>query len=297
LSIGEVAQATGFTPDTLRVWERRYGEPVPVRLPSGHRRFTREQVLWLRRVAEALARGHRPSRVVPLKEAELTLLLEAAETPDPHPDQTQLLVGCVREYQDAELRAHFETTLARQVPLVLMQETIGPLLVEVGRQWADGRLDVRHEHFVAELLSEWICSKRLQREARNLGPIAVVATLPGERHALGAAMAAWVCAERGLRTRLLGTEVPIDQLVAATRETKASFVLISVSLSTGGLDTDRMLAQLRRDLPSEIGLVIGGAGARSVRRGPRGVDCVDGVRSLDNWLLQRVRYASSSELL
>ncbi|MDJ0522022.1 MAG: MerR family transcriptional regulator, partial [Planctomycetota bacterium] len=49
-SIGEVAEATGLTPETLRIWERRYGRPVAVRLPSGHRRYTDEQIVWLRRV-------------------------------------------------------------------------------------------------------------------------------------------------------------------------------------------------------------------------------------------------------
>ena len=42
---------TGIGRDTLRVWERRYGRPEPIRLPSGHRRYTAEQIRWLRRVA------------------------------------------------------------------------------------------------------------------------------------------------------------------------------------------------------------------------------------------------------
>ena len=43
LSIGELSRATGLSIDTLRVWERRYGRPVPVRLPSGHRRISRSE--------------------------------------------------------------------------------------------------------------------------------------------------------------------------------------------------------------------------------------------------------------
>ena len=58
-SIGEIAERTGITVDTVRVWERRYGRPVPVRLPSGHRRYTEDHLVWLRRVAEALALGRR----------------------------------------------------------------------------------------------------------------------------------------------------------------------------------------------------------------------------------------------
>ena len=85
-SIGDVAEASGVSPDTLRMWERRYGRPVPVRLPSGHRRYTGEQLTWLRRVAEALAHGHRPRTVVCASDDELESLLEStteAETTPP----------------------------------------------------------------------------------------------------------------------------------------------------------------------------------------------------------------------
>jgi MerR family transcriptional regulator, light-induced transcriptional regulator len=39
LSIGEVAERTGLTPATLRMWEVRHGFPSPQRLESGHRRY------------------------------------------------------------------------------------------------------------------------------------------------------------------------------------------------------------------------------------------------------------------
>ncbi len=40
LTIREVARRTGVSPATLRIWESRYGFPVPQRLPSGHRRYS-----------------------------------------------------------------------------------------------------------------------------------------------------------------------------------------------------------------------------------------------------------------
>jgi hypothetical protein len=60
LSIGEVAEATGLTPDVLRIWERRYGVPRPLRLPSGHRRYPTSELVRLRTLAEACAAGQRP---------------------------------------------------------------------------------------------------------------------------------------------------------------------------------------------------------------------------------------------
>jgi DICT domain-containing protein len=57
LSIGDVVEATGLGEATLRAWERRYGFPVPSREPSGHRRYTAEDVERLVRVVEERDRG------------------------------------------------------------------------------------------------------------------------------------------------------------------------------------------------------------------------------------------------
>ncbi len=44
LSIGDLAERTGLSPATLRMWESRHGFPVPHRLESGHRRYGEEDV-------------------------------------------------------------------------------------------------------------------------------------------------------------------------------------------------------------------------------------------------------------
>ncbi len=44
LTIGDLAERTGLSPATLRMWETRHGFPVPHRLESGHRRYTEEDL-------------------------------------------------------------------------------------------------------------------------------------------------------------------------------------------------------------------------------------------------------------
>jgi DICT domain-containing protein len=50
LSISAVASATGMTIAGLRSWEQRFGFPTPVRLPSGHRRYSARDVEQVRQV-------------------------------------------------------------------------------------------------------------------------------------------------------------------------------------------------------------------------------------------------------
>jgi MerR family transcriptional regulator, light-induced transcriptional regulator len=51
LTIREVARQTGVPEGTLRMWETRYGFPVPERLPSGHRRYSGDDVQRVRQVS------------------------------------------------------------------------------------------------------------------------------------------------------------------------------------------------------------------------------------------------------
>ncbi len=59
LSIGDLADQTGVSPATLRMWEQRHGFPVPQRLESGHRRYLDRDVDAVRRVLESRDAGTR----------------------------------------------------------------------------------------------------------------------------------------------------------------------------------------------------------------------------------------------
>ena len=57
LTIRDVARRTGVPAGTLRMWEARYGFPVPQRLSSGHRRYSDEDCEAIARVLADRERG------------------------------------------------------------------------------------------------------------------------------------------------------------------------------------------------------------------------------------------------
>ena len=69
--ISLVERDTGITKDTLRIWERRYGFPLPERNEKGERLYPDEQVARLVTIRKLLDHGMRPGKVVPLGETEL----------------------------------------------------------------------------------------------------------------------------------------------------------------------------------------------------------------------------------
>lgn len=58
-TIGELASSTGLTPEQVRTWEQRFGFPEPVRLQSGHRRYTQADLDAVTLVVQQRAQGMR----------------------------------------------------------------------------------------------------------------------------------------------------------------------------------------------------------------------------------------------
>jgi MerR family transcriptional regulator, light-induced transcriptional regulator len=285
LSIGALAEVTGIACDTIRVWERRFGRPVPVRLPSGHRRYTQEHVRWLRRIAEALARGHRLGAVIHSSDTELDRLLErqAGRVTD---WELRQLVDMARDFRGAELEHALRTAWASMPPLEFLERRIGPLLSGVGEAWADGTVHVRHEHFLSEIVEDVLRSLRVGVTVPAGAPVVVLATLDGEDHSLGLQLAALVAVLHGTQPVILGRGSPLPEIEATVRESGASGLAVGVSLANAGIATDRLLAELRRLVPSRIRILVGGTGARGVRRGPRGIDYLGetGFAGFERWL-------------
>ena len=73
IPIGEVSRRTGIPVSTLRMWEVRYGFPVPRRRRSGHRRYTDRDCILLREVQRQREAG------APLKSAIAQATQRAAQ--------------------------------------------------------------------------------------------------------------------------------------------------------------------------------------------------------------------------
>ena len=287
LSIGALSRATGIAIETLRTWESRYGFPRPERKPSGHRLYPISSVPRLRRIGQALALGHRAGQVVGASEEAVGQLLAAvpsAAAPSAPtaqaPADLRDRLRHVERFEADRLRETLVADWARLGPVEFMETCVAPLVREVGEAWARGVLEVRHEHFLTELVSELLSSLRLPFDERARGPLVVYATLPGERHGLGLQMTALVLAADGCRTLYLGTDVPVRQLALLARDLQARAVAISVSRASRGRLSASPLRRLRDGLPRRVRLVVGGEGAPASRDG---IEVVTSLRALDAW--------------
>jgi methanogenic corrinoid protein MtbC1 len=271
---------------TLSTWARRYGFPNAEDRPGKQRLFPVAHVERLRLAQRALAQGHRAAQVLSLSPAALRNLLalgpgEAAPRPAPLPagDIQAALLEAVATLDGGRLRRLLLDEWARLTPLEFLVHRITPLLVAVGAKWQRHELGVHHEHFLSARLSDLLGELRQPLERDNNGCSIVLTTLPGERHTLGLSMAALVLAHAGLRTLFLGGECPPDEIARAVRTRHAHAAGISVSATSGGKRSEALLRELRRLLPRNVRLLVGGLGAAA----PHGAERIETLAELAQW--------------
>jgi DNA-binding transcriptional MerR regulator/methylmalonyl-CoA mutase cobalamin-binding subunit len=273
LSISAVERDTGLTKDTLRVWERRYQFPLPVRDEHGERAYTPEQIEKLRALKRLIDRGHRPSKIIGHSIAELMRLIErapaapeAAANPAIEP-----LIELVRTHRVAELRRSLGQGLMRQGFAGFLVETVGPLTRAIGDAWMRGSLEVFEEHLYTETMQSVLRGAIAALPQTGRRPRVLLTTFPNELHGLGLLMAEGMLALEGASCLTLGTHTPIYDIAAAATSERADVIALSFSLSYPVNLAAEGLEELRSKVSREVEIWAGGANPGIVRRPVPGV--------------------------
>lgn len=274
-AIGTVERDTGIGRDRLRIWERRYGFPTPKRNAKGERVYSAGQIRRLQVIRRLLDQGLRPGKVVPLSEEALGALAtrtpEISSNPDDmNPDHVQL-IALTTAGDVAGLNAALEQVLARDGLRTFVLDTFASLTSAVGELWAGGRLEVFEEHLITRHLVRFldVATSPLGRPPGN--PRVLLATLPGERHSLGLLMVEALLWHFGKATLNLGTDIPMEQIVAAVHRSGVEIVALSFSTCYPRGSIRAQLEELADRLPADATVWIGGSGVRRLSRLPPSV--------------------------
>ena len=138
----------------------------------------------------------------------------------------------------------------------MLTDVILPYLEELGERWERGDASVAHEHFSTSVLRG-----RLLGLARGwgqgLGPVALLACLPGERHELGLIAFGLALRSHGWRIAFFGSDTPLDTVEHAADALQPRLVV----LSTVTPDLAHAALPQLQALASRYRVALGGAGA------------------------------------
>ena len=295
LSITAVERDTGLSKDTLRVWERRYGFPLPGRDGMGERAYTLGQVEKLRFIRRLLDAGHRPGRIVPMALETLQSLTE--QTVDQPLRTAQTVLGMdglrthielIRTHDALRLRRELTRLLARVGVSRFVSEVVAPLSTAVGDAWIRGQLQTFEEHLYTEVVQTVLRAAMANiPESDNAdSPRVLLSTFPGEPHSLGLLMAEALLALEGCRCVSLGAQTPLWDLVLAAGALRSNIVALSFSGCMNPNQVADGLAELRAKLPATVALWAGGSAPVVQRRPVPGVQAFNTLADIPAALQQ-----------
>ena len=165
------------------------------------------------------------------------------------------------------------------------EEIVTRSLVEVGRRWEMGELSVADEHVATAVVQSVVASFYPSFPWAPEGPKGVVACVSGERHELGARIAADMLSYDGWNVTFVGADVPQDALLALVARERPRLVGLSIALPERLPELRETIAQLRKLAPAPK-LLVGGRAISSIDTAGLAVDAV-AISAADSVMLTR----------
>jgi DNA-binding transcriptional MerR regulator len=266
LQIGEFARRVGVSPALLRAWERRYGLLQPIRSEGGFRLYTSDDVGRVSRMKAALDEGLSAAEA-----ARRALATQTQPTEGLLDDARDRLLAAVRGYDEPAAHSVLDEALSSFALETVLRELVLPALRQIGDEWAAGTLAVGQEHFASNLIRPRLLAlSRLW--GRGVGPLAILACPPGERHDIGLIAFGLVLRTYGWRILFLGADTPLSTLGEAVATTAPRLVVVA---SMDGAVLEAVATDLRR-LARTAPLVLSGPGASRELCARLRVDRLDG---------------------
>ncbi len=280
IGIAAVERDTGLGKDTLRIWERRYGFPQPLRDAFGERVYPPEQVEHLRLVKRLMDQGQRPGALLRQPMAELGAMVADGGAKVGADDTADWIVPMLKARDIDPLRAELAQRLARDGLERFVIETVPALNRRIGDGWMTGEIEIFEEHLYTELVQNQLRSATHALASRGTRPQVLLTTLKDEEHLLGLLMVESLLAANGAACVSLGAQTPIADIVGAARATNTDIVALSFSAAYPWRKARDALIQLRAALPVATELWVGGAGLAGRGRNIAGVRAIGVLRDV-----------------
>ena len=256
MTIQQLSKEIGIGIDTLRIWERRYGFPIPTRSPRGHRSYSGDQVDELRIVKKLQSLGHRPGKIFALSSAERREMLTAVVEQELPPNQA--LQALTKEFSPSQIDGELQKQLQKLGLVNFIHQYALPLLQALDQGWTEGSISIAREHLISDRLEQLLREQLATEQATKSQKQLLFLTLSGERHKLGLLLAATLFHAEGVDCILLNQELPLSEVPQLASELEVDGVALSFSFHYSTRQAKNDLASLRNQLDPQFKLIAGG---------------------------------------
>jgi methanogenic corrinoid protein MtbC1 len=246
-SIAAVSKLTGVSCHALRVWERRYGFPVPERSASGHRRYCKDQVAVLRQLAKLARSGQSIGELISEYRAGRLKIRVDDTAPVEEKSVSAPMVDRLFEGDLPAADALIDRLAGRISMVELIERMIEPAFVDVGERWFRGECQIFQERCATSSLIGWL--NRMLDQARRANPdpsrSVLVGAVQGDHHEGGVLMVSVSLELAGWRALPLGVDLPVEEFQKAVEMWRPAALALSFVLSRNINKRFRELARIK----------------------------------------------------
>ena len=272
MKIQQLSQEIGVGIDTLRIWERRYGFPIPGRDARGHRSYSRNQVEELRVVKKLQDFGQRPGKIFALSPQDRRQLLDRLTSHKPQ--SNELLQRLIEVMSPQQIAAELAVQRGNLGLSGFIEQYVMPLLQLLDHGWTTGELSIAREHLITAQL-ENLLKFELDKTATQQRPQILFLTLSGERHKIGLLLSAVIFQQAGLQVLWLRDELPLSEIPPLATELGVTGVALSFSSHYARRQAKQDLRNLHKHLDPRIKIIAGGHAVQHMSSLPGLLICND----------------------
>jgi methanogenic corrinoid protein MtbC1 len=170
----------------------------------------------------------------------------------------ELLASLLADGDDELAAWTIQHALAEQARAAVFDGLLNDAMTLVGERWAAGRWSVADEHLATQTLMRALERVRpASGPGSRVGPLAVLAGLPGERHAVGLICLEQVLSEAGWVVANLGADVPVPDLRRFVERNEVRLVGLTASHPDRLPELGAAVEAVHEALP-EVPVILGG---------------------------------------
>ena len=230
-NMNAVVKMTGVKAETIRSWERRYGLPTPERTPSGHRRYSEDDVALISWLSSQQQQGVSISSAVAQWRStggQMQAPLSSTATGSDRLEALcqQWIAACLdfdRLRAEQVLADAFAMFSPEQVSLGILLRG----MVEMGNGWRQGEVTIQQEHFASALTM-----RRLENLLSSTPPPwrsdkIMLGCAPSDNHTFSPMLLTYLLRRQGWEVVYLGANVPVTAYRETVEQVQPALIILS----------------------------------------------------------------------
>ncbi|MDQ2719268.1 MAG: MerR family transcriptional regulator [Bacteroidota bacterium] len=260
-TISELARFSGIKPHNIRMWERRYNALNPARSEGNTRYYSNSHLRRLLNIVSLMDSEYKVSELCLMPDDKLFKLvskLQADTTFEGEKYFVSQLITAGINFDELHFEKIFSHSLLRFGMKDAYIKVVYPMLIRIGLMWSDDTIPTAQEHFISNLMRQKLFSAiDSLPPARPDGETWILFLPEDEFHEIGLLFAHYLIRLSGRKVFYLGSNVPVQSLVGAVKNTSASNLLFFLVHNDSKEELNKYLNELNSHFTSKKIFVAG----------------------------------------